>query len=305
MKKLIAILLTVSIVLAFAGCAKPAEKSQLTVTFMDIGQGDAALLECDGEYMMIDTGVNSKACGEKIRTLLEHKQIHTLKYLVISHLHDDHYGGLVNNAFRNVQIKTTLCNEDPARKSNVASQLTGSQVIIPAVGEVFRLGGATVKVVDVSAEEANDSLVLLISHGNTNFLFTGDIEKEAHSRLAGKLREISAELEGKENLIKMPHHGAYNSDQFLPGNAYDNSLATLLSAFYAKYFVISAGENNPYGHPHEETLNLIDQLLRVYELEKAECLFRTDHHGDIVATSDGNAITVVSSAQAESNGNPQ
>ena len=296
-KRIIALVLILSIVLAVAGCSRSAGNSKLTVTFIDVGQGDAALVECGGESMLIDTGPNNKTTGEKIRKLLLDKGIYTLKYLVISHLHDDHYGGLLNNALQNVEIKATLCNEDPYRKSNVASCLDGSRLIIPKAGEEFSLGSATIKVVDVSSNQANDSLVLLISYENTNFLFTGDIEKEAHSRVAEKLRELSNELEGKENLIKMPHHGAYNSDQYLPNDAYDNSLNTLVSASYAEYFVISVGKNNSYNHPHRETLELIDQVLEKHNLDKTEHFFRTDENGDIVVTSDGKTITVIPAKQ--------
>lgn len=296
-KRIFALVLIFCIVLAITGCSKSAGNTKLTVTFIDVGQGDAALVECDGEYMLIDTGPNNKATGETIRKLLLDKGIYTLKYLVISHLHDDHYGGLVNNALQNVEIKATLCNEDPYRKSNVASHLDGSRLIIPKAGEEFSLGSATIKVVDVSSNQANDSLVLLINYKNTNFLFTGDIEKETHSRVAEKLRELSNELEGKENLIKMPHHGAYNSDQFLPDNAYDNSLGTLISASYAKFFVISVGRNNSYNHPHRETLELIDQVLRVHNLDEATHFFRTDENGNVVATSDGKTITVIPEKQ--------
>ena len=296
-KRIIALVLILSIVLAVAGCSRSAGNSKLTVTFIDVGQGDAALVECGGESMLIDTGPNNKTTGEKIRKLLLDKGIYTLKYLVISHLHDDHYGGLLNNALQNVEIKATLCNEDPYRKSNVASCLDGSRLIIPKAGEEFSLGSATIRVVDVNSNQANDSLVLLINYENTNFLFTGDIEKEAHSRVAEKLRELSNELEGKENLIKMPHHGAYNSDQYLPDNAYDNSLGTLVSASYAEYFIISVGKNNSYNHPHRETIDLIDQVLRVHNLDKAAHFFRTDENGDIVATSDGKSITVIPAKQ--------
>ena len=296
-KRIIALFLILSIVLAVAGCSKSAGDSKLTVTFINVGQGDAALVECGGEYMLIDTGPNNKTTGEKIRKLLLDKGIYTLKYLVISHLHDDHYGGLINNALQNVEIKATLCNEDPYRKSNVASCLDGSRLIIPKAGEEFSLGSATIKVVDVSSNQANDSLVLLISYENTNFFLTGDIEKEAHSRVAEKLRELSNKLEGKENLIKMPHHGAYNSDQYLPNNAYDNSLGTLVSASYAEYFIISVGKNNSYKHPHRETLELIDQVLEKHNLDKREHFFRTDENGDIVATSNGKVITVIPAKQ--------
>ena len=292
-KRILALFLIICIILPAAGCSKSSYGSTLTVTFIDVGQGDAALVECGGEYMLIDTGPDNKTSSDKIRRLLLEKNILTLKYLVISHMHDDHYGGLIKDALRNVKIETTLCNEDPHKNSNVISHLNGSRLIIPTPGEQgYMLGSAAIEIIDVRADQPNDSLVLLITHGKTSFLFTGDIEKDAQSRAAAKLREMSDKLENGENLIKMPHHGAYNSDQYLPDNAYDNSLGTLVSAAYAKYFVISVGKNNSYGHPHRDTLDLIDRVLKIYNLDPSTHLFRTDDDGDIVATSDGKKITI-------------
>ena len=291
-KRILALFLIICIILPAAGCSKSSYGSTLTVTFIDVGQGDAALVECGGEYMLIDTGPDNKTSSDKIRRLLLEKNILTLKYLVISHMHDDHYGGLIKDALRNVKIETTLCNEDPHKNSNVISNLDGSRVIIPTPGEKgYMLGSATIEIIDVRADQPNDSLVLLITHGKTSFLFTGDIEKDAQSRAAAKLREMSDKLENGENLIKMPHHGAYNSDQYLPDNAYDNSLGTLVTAAYAKYFVISVGKNNSYGHPHRDTLDLIDRVLKIHNLDPSTHFSRTDE-GDIVATSDGKKITI-------------
>lgn len=294
-KRIFALFLICCLILVVTGCAGSVGNSELSVTFIDVGQGDAALIKCAGEYMLIDTGPKDETSSERIRKLLLDENIKTLKYLVISHLHDDHYGGLVKDALKNVKIKTTLCNESPHKKSDVLSHLKGSRVVIPKLNETYKLGNATIKVIDIRAEQPNDSLVLLINHGDTNFLFTGDIEKQAHSRVASVLREMSDDLKDGDNLIKMPHHGAYNSDRFLPDNASDNSLATLISAAYAKYFVISVGSNNKYKHPHQNTLDLIEQVLDVNELNKATHLFRTDYNGNIIATSDGNKITVTPS----------
>ena len=294
-KRVFALFLVCCLILLVTGCSGSAGNSELSITFIDVGQGDAALIKCAGEYMLIDTGPKDEASSDRIRKLLLDENIKTLKYLVISHLHDDHYGGLVKDALKNVKIKTTLCNESPHKKSDVLSHLKGSRVVIPKLNKTYKLGNATIKVIDVSAKQPNDSLVLLISHGETNFLFTGDIEKEAHSRVANVLRGMSDDLKGGENLIKMPHHGAYNSDPWLQDNAWDNSLATLISSAYAKYFVISVGANNSYKHPHQNTLELIGQALAASGLDEATHCFRTDYNGDIVVTSDGKRITAIPS----------
>ena len=107
---------------------------------------------------------------------------------------------------------------------------------------------------------------------------------------------MSDELKTGENLIKMPHHGGYNADPSLPSGASDNSLATLVDAAYAKYFVISVGEGNSYGHPHRETLDIISQALDtdVRSLDRSPYFFRTDKSGSITFTSNGKTITPVS-----------
>lgn len=302
-KKIIALLLLLSFVLTLSACSSAGNGSTFEVTFIDVGQGDAALVECDGEYMLIDVGINTKTSSKAIRELLLDKGINELKYLVISHWHEDHYGGLrqTPNALQNItSIDALLCNKDPYTKSNlddilpVLSDCT-NEIIVPTTNDSYTLGSANIEVIEVSADQGNDSLVLLITYGKTRFLFTGDIVEKAHSRVANVLREMSDELKTGENLIKMPHHGGYNADPSLPSGASDNSLATLVDAAYAKYYVISVGEGNSYGHPHRETLDIISQALDtdVRSLDRSPYFFRTDKSGSITFTSNGKTITPV------------
>lgn len=303
-KRIIAFLLLLTFVLTIAACSSTGDGSTFEVTFIDVGQGDAALVECDGEYMLIDVGINTKASSEKIRELLLDKGVYELKYLVISHWHEDHYGGLRQkpNALQNITaIDKLLCNQDPYTKNNlgdvlsVISEIT-NEIVVPDVGDKsYTLGSASIDVIDVCADQGNDSLVLLINYGKTRFLFTGDIVEKAHSRVASTLREMSGTLKTGENLIKMPHHGGYNADPSLPSGASDNSLATLVDASYAKYFVISVGEGNSYGHPHRETLDIISQALDtdVQALDQSAYYFRTDKCGNVVFTSNGKKIIPV------------
>jgi competence protein ComEC len=302
--RLTILLLTIAFVLSLSACTTNQAEPPFEVTFIDVGQGDAALVECDGEYMLIDVGVNTKASSEAIRELLLDKGVYELKYLVISHWHEDHYGGLRQkpNALQNItSIDKLLCNQDPYTKNNlgdvlsVISEIT-NEIIVPDVGdESYKLGGASIDVIDVCADQGNDSLVLLIKYGKTRFLFTGDIVEKAHSRVASALREMSDTLKTGENLIKMPHHGGFNADPSLPSGASDNSLATLVDASYAKYFVISVGKDNSYGHPHSETLDIISQALDtdVPGLNRSPYFFRTDNCGNVTFTSNGKAITPV------------
>lgn len=294
--RVISIVLIVCILLSCTGCSKVSKESTFSIHFIDVGQGDAALIECDGEYMLIDGGDTS--AGDKVYDVLKNEGVDHLNILVASHLHADHIGGLVKALTYVNQVDLTLSNADNAdskvfREFESRVLNAGSEITVPDENrEPYKLGSAEVKIIDAGTAQGNDSLVLLITYGDTHFLFTGDIEKEAQSRVAGKLREVSNELKKGEVLIKMPHHGAYNSDILLPNTASDNSLATLVSAAYAKYFVISVGKNNQYNHPDDRTLDIIDQAISSYKLDETKHFMRTDINGDLIAMSNGKSITL-------------
>lgn len=296
-KRLIPLLLLLGLILGIYNYTTPSHDSDFQITFIDVGQGDSALIQCDGQFMLIDGGDTDAA--DAVARVLQKNRVTQLDYLVASHMHEDHIGGFVGGLNNITKIGRTLSNTKSwdtkvFEKFNHRIQELGSQIEVPKNGATYQLGSAEVTVVDVSAKEDNDSLVLLITYGKTTFLFTGDIEKAAHSRVAEALRSpiIASKLSSGVNLIKMPHHGAYNSDRFLPDNAWDNSLYTLIDASWANYFVISVGESNKYGHPHENTLKIINNLLQVHDLDPAEHLFRTDRCGDIVVTSDGTKLDI-------------
>lgn len=138
-----------------------------------------------------------------------------------------------------------------------------NEIIVPTTNDAYTLGSAKIEVIDVSADQGNDSLVLLITYGKTRFLFTGNIVEKAHSRVSSVLRGMSDELKTGENLIKMPHHGGYNADPSLPSGASDNSLATFVDAAYARCFAISVGEGDSYGLTHRETISSARHWIRM------------------------------------------
>lgn len=125
----------------------------------------------------------------------------------------------------------------------------------------------------------NDSLVLMITYGKTKFLFTGDIEDEAQTRIADKFQN-EKDKEYKIDVIKMPHHGS-SSPKSLDGTG---SLYRFIRTFMPDYAVISVGADNQYGHPHQKTLDLLDNAdVRI---------LRTDENGDIIIKSDGKTVDV-------------
>lgn len=294
MKKSHRFILVICILLVvFSGCSKPStnaasetsktiveKKSSFSVCFIDVGQGDSALIECDGKYMLIDGG--DKAAGDKVHDVLSNKGVNQLEILAISHYHQDHIGGLQKALIGISKIQKTISNRPYWDKNNdylyLDDYLTqfGSKIDIPSIGDIFNLGSATIEVLDVSDAEPNDSLVLMITYGDTKFLFTGDIEEKAEKRIIDLYANEDDEPYAID-VIKMPHHGSWQNQ----------NLVRLFWVFDPEYAVISVGDYNTYGHPHQETMVLLAQAgTKVYQ---------TNTDGDITFTSDGKSITVETS----------
>ena len=275
-KRIVALILVIAAIICLGACTKTTQGSTFSIQFIDVGQGDSALVECDGHYMLIDGG--EITAGDKVYSVLEEKRIQRLDYLVISHLHTDHYGGLIKALSYASKIGKTLSNADYTdnerfRKLEHQLSINGSSITVPHVGDTFKLGSAEIEVVDVASTEPNDSLVILITYGETKFLFTGDIGENAQRRVFQKYRN-DADEPYKINLIKMPHHGA-------------EVLILFVETFMPDYAVISVGQGNIYRHPRQTTLDMLDQAdVKVY---------RTDQDGDITVKSDGKNLTIETS----------
>ncbi len=272
-------LLFLSLALSLCSCGKESSKSSFSIQFIDVGQGDSALVECDGHYMLIDGGETT--AGDKVYNVLEKEKIHELDILVISHLHKDHYGGLTKALTYASSIGVAISNatyvdNDSFRQFEHQLSINETKLTIPEIGTKYELGSAIVEVIDVCAEKENDSLVLLITYGDTKFLFTGDIEESAQTRISDKY-ENETDTEYKIDLIKMPHHGAYTG-----------TLYRFLRTFMPEYAVISVGANK-YGHPDNRTLDELDKLENQGTKIK---VYRTDTKGDIIVKSNGKEIFV-------------
>ncbi|MCR5135573.1 MAG: MBL fold metallo-hydrolase [Oscillospiraceae bacterium] len=279
-KGIVALILVVVLLLSLCACTKTGKDSTFSIQFIDVGQGDSALVECDGHYMLIDGGETT--AGDKVYGVLVDKGIQRLDYLVISHLHTDHYGGLIKALTYASSIGKTLANTDYSDNSRFRSlehqlAINGTSISVPHVGDKFTLGSAEIEVIDVASEDANDSLVLLITYGDTRFLFTGDIEYWAQTRISDKYQN-EKDASFPITLMKLPHHGSYNG-----------ALYRFLWTFMPEYVIISVGTGNPYGHPHRETIDMLNSKTWTPKV------YRTDQNGDIVVRSDGKTLTVETS----------
>ena len=249
---------------------KEKELSSFSIHFIDVGQGDAALIECNGEYMLIDGGEASES--SKIYSVLKQRGVTNLKLLVASHGHSDHVGGL-SGALNYTKAETILCSVKAYDSSTFqsfekyANQSGG--IRIPKVGDVYSLGSAEVEILGVNSErnDHNDtSIVLKITCGETTFLFTGDINRPAEQVILESGKNLSA------TVLKVPHHGSEYATTY-----------PFLREVMPQYAVISAGAGNPYGHPTEATLSRLR--------DAGATVYRTDLQGDIYCISDGKTVT--------------
>ena len=247
------------------------ESSTFAVHFVDVGQADCALVVCDGQYMLIDGG--NAEDSDLVYTYLKEQDVTHLDYLVATHLHEDHIGGLSSAPYA-ATIGTALAPETSGTtkvsKNLVKSLATRDvELTIPEIGSEFLLGSARVRVLGPVKKysDTNDtSLVLAVDYGQTTFLFTGDMEREAELDLVESGANLSA------TVLKVGHHGSSS------GTSYP-----FLREVMPQYAVISVGEGNSYGHPHEEPLS------RLSDAETT--IYRTDHSGTIIAYSDGTTVT--------------
>ena len=273
------------------GCTAPApvsqapeEGSSFAVHYIDVGQADAALVECDGHYMLIDGG--NAADSDLIYSYLEQQGASHLDYMVATHIHEDHIGGLPG-ALNYATVDTALCPVTQGTTQvfdNLVKYLSAQDksLTVPAPGDTFDLGSAQVEIlgpVKDYSDANNTSIVLRVDYGQTSFLFTGDMEREAEEDLL----ESGAALEA--TVLKVGHHGSETSTSY-----------PFLRQVMPEYAVISVGTDNSYGHPSQDTLSrLRDADVQVY---------RTDLQGTIVAQSDGTTVTFQTEKQSSLPTNP-
>lgn len=254
-----------------SGLTVPLEASRMEVHFIDVGQGDATLIKCEDDAMLIDTGEASEE--ETLKDYLHNQGIEKLDYLVLTHPDSDHIGGAAA-VIEEFAIDTVFLSDfekDNQTYRSLIQALDNQQLArsTPEVGSSFMIGSVRVTVLAPNREYAdpnNASVALKVENGNNSFLFTGDAEEEAEADI------LANGLSVKADVYKAGHHGSRTA-----------SSAAFLDAVAPAFAVISCGEDNSYGHPHAEPMNAFRARgMKVY---------RTDEQGSIIAFSDGSEIT--------------
>lgn len=273
MKKALPILILLAIANLFIWNAGDTP-TDLTVTFLDVGQGDAILIETPDEYqVLIDGGPDTSILRELGEALPAFDR--SIDMIIPTHPDRDHIGGFPE-VFARYEIGHVLASAAVSESEVYDAYIDGveneNSIVFPAQrGQVIELGEnvtLTVLYPDISAisRSANDaSTVIRLDYGETSMLLTGDIEESVESYLLsspGIVELLDVDV------LKAGHHGSRTSSS-LP----------FLSAITPQHVVIQAGEGNSYGHPHEDVLERL-----VLFTEEVHC---TCEEGRIVLRSDG------------------
>ena len=262
----------------------PTDGSTLSVHFIDVGQADAALVFCDGKVLMIDGGDRSDS--DLIYTYLKKHNVTHIDYMVCTHAHEDHVGGLPG-ALTYATVGTVyapVTSHDTQVFSKFVSKVEerGSFITVPQPGTRFSLGAANVTIlgpVKDYTETNNTSIILRVEFGKTSFLFTGDMEHDAEIDLIESGAMLSS------TVLKVGHHGSSTSSSY-----------RFVREVAPAYAVISVGTDNEYGHPNEDVLS------RYRDADVK--LYRTDLQGDIICTSDGETVSFATAKNSGIQTNP-
>ncbi len=267
---------------------------QLEVTFLDVGQGDSAVIKWPNQYtMVIDGGYKSEYSdfGQKIvLPFLRQAGINRVDALVVSHSDQDHIGGLLRVADQ-VAVRTLYLTPqayysggESVRELVERCRQQGADIeLLHETGLIRIMPNSVIEVYNPenSIEQVDDnnaSLVLRLVYGETSVLFTGDIEYDSESRISAKYSSLL-----KSDIIKVPHHGSRSS-----------STDSFISWVNPRIAVFSAGRDNNFGHPHQE-------VIERYQKGMAD-IWRTDLHGAITITSTGRKVDISSYLQTKQAG---
>ena len=249
-----------------------APSGQLHVHFIDVGHGDAILIQTPSNNVLIDGGNR----GTTVVNYLKSQAVNSLDLVIATHPHADHIGGLIN-VFQSMPVREVI---DPGIVHTTKTfedylTLIDRENIIFTVGRAGMVrdlgGGAVMSIVHpsspVSSHINDSSIVVRVTFGLISFLFTGDVEESGEGQILRRGYDL------KSTVLKVGHHGSKTS-----------TTLSFLNAISPEVAVIMVGKENRYGQPHDETLTKLSAV--------GVDIYRTDIHGTIVITTDGQTFDI-------------
>ena len=278
-----------------------ARDGKLRVDFLDVGQGDAAVVTLpDGRTLLVDAGgatdthpsnTSRRSIGEAVVSeYLWWRGLDTIDYVVATHADADHIDGL-NDVLRNFTVNAALVARSPANDPEYvkfAQTLftTNTPVTTIHAGDLIRFGDVRIEVLwppaavhENQPSRNNDSIVLRVTLGRRSVLLTGDIEKSGESALVAAGKELRADV------VKVPHHGSRTS-----------STPPFVAATKPGVAIVSVGQYSMFGHPHPD-------VVERWQANGAQ-VFTTGKCGTITVMTDGMDLTVTGMQSHTSTGSP-
>jgi len=272
-----------------------AQNKTLTITMLDVGQGDALLIEtADNKKILIDAGIK-KSSKYVVVPVLQRKGINSLDLLIATHCHADHIGGFPY-LIENIKVKKIL-DTYPANKANMSVKesaygnwyfreyrrlIKREKIIhhIAKAGMIINLGKHIKAYVlnpslpylaNTKSDDNENSVVILLVYNNFSILFTGDLGDIGEKRVLNYSKRVDIPIQS--TVLKVGHHGSMYS-----------SSKSFLDIVQPNIALISCGQNNRYKHPHKQTID---------ELKKRNIrIYRTDQDGAVIIKTDGKKVFI-------------
>jgi beta-lactamase superfamily II metal-dependent hydrolase len=246
------------------------EKGIMKVHFLDVDQGLCIMVQLGENVLIYDGG--ERDVSSKVVAYLKEQGVKEIDYMISSHYDSDHVSGLIG-CLRAFNVKNVI-GSDYEHESNLydsfmeAVKNEGLRMQYPKVGTEYAFGDAVITILspkEIQKDSNANSVAIKLSYDEMDFIFTGDADYTSEKAMVASGIDLDCEV------LSAGHHGSSSSSSSL-----------FLEKTNPYYVVISCGEDNSYGHPHVEVVEMLEAM----EVE----LFRNDVQGTVVACTDGEKI---------------